>query len=86
VLFTHGVQILCEDHLDEIVSGFRSFSDFTRDNDPHEEHDFGAYTVAGKRIFFKFDYYDLLLENASPDPSDPEKTFRALTIMLAEEY
>jgi hypothetical protein len=27
------------------------------DNDPHGEHDFGAFEHEGQRIFWKIDYY-----------------------------
>lgn len=37
----------------------RKFDQFTPDNDPHEEHDFGAFDLAGEQLFWKIDYYDL---------------------------
>jgi len=63
-----------------------TFSVFTADNDPHEEHDFGNFELAGHKFFFKIDYFDANMEFGSEDPADPAKTTRALTIMLAEEY
>ena len=64
----------------------RSFEDFTPDNDPWGEHDFGALTVEGRKVFWKIDYYDPTLTMGSEDPSDESKTCRVLTVMLAEDY
>ena len=36
----------------------RTFDEFTSDNDPHEEHDFGSFEIDGQKFFFKHDYYD----------------------------
>jgi hypothetical protein len=63
-----------------------TFNEFTADNDPHEERDFGAFEHSGERIFWKIDYYDRTLTKGSEDPSDPKQTVRVLTIMLASEY
>ncbi|MEQ8826157.1 MAG: DUF3768 domain-containing protein, partial [Parvibaculum sp.] len=62
------------------------FDDFTPDNDPHGEHDFGSVRIDENAIFWKIDYYDRSMEAGSPDPADPEVTTRVLTIMLADEY
>lgn len=70
----------------EAFAGIYSFKAFTKDNDPHGEHDFGSIEVGGRKIFWKIDYYDKALEAGSEDPSDPEQTTRVLTIMLASEY
>jgi hypothetical protein len=69
-----------------LYEAVRRFDDFNEDNDPHGEHDFGAFEHAGERCFWKLDYYDSSLEYGSEDPADPAKTTRVLTIMLAEEY
>ena len=69
-----------------ILKAVSEFSDFTPDNDPYGEHDFGALNVEGHRIYFKIDYYDRDLIYGSPDPANPEVTTRVLTIMLASEY
>ena len=62
------------------------FDDFGEANDPHGEHDFGAFELDGEKLFWKFDYYDLQGRFGSEDPSKPTKTLRVLTIMLASEY
>jgi hypothetical protein len=64
----------------------RRFDAFTPDNDPHGEHDFGAFDEGGDRFFWKIDYYDKQMEFGSPDAADPDVTARVLTLMLAEEY
>ena len=66
--------------------GVQTFTEFNADNDPHGEHDFGSFEVAGEKIFWKIDYYDSGMMFGSDDPSAPEKTTRVLTIMLADEY
>ena len=63
-----------------------TFNTSTEDNDPHGEHDFGAFEHNSERIFWKIDYYDRTLSRGSDDPSDPVHTVRVLTIMLASEY
>jgi hypothetical protein len=59
---------------------------FSQHNDPYEEHDFGSIEIAGLRLFWKIDYYDLARQFGSPDPADPEVTTRVMTIMRADEY
>ena len=44
--------------LAQILDRVRSFDDFSEDNDPYGEHDFGAFDHAGERLFWKIDYYD----------------------------
>jgi len=87
VLLTEGVRALPEAVREEIITKVRAFDGFGPDNDPHGEHDFGAFDQDGAgRIFWKIDYYDPSLTMGSEDPADPKRTRRVLTIMLAEEY
>jgi hypothetical protein len=86
VMITAGVEAMPPDQRRSLLQKIRSFSDFSDDNDPHHEHDFGAIDEAGVRCFFKIDYYDRQTECGSPDPADPAVTTRVMTIMLASEY
>jgi hypothetical protein len=86
VVMTDGVGVLPENELAQLLERVRRFDEFTRDNDPHGEHDFGTVDLAGRSYFFKVDYYAPDMEGGSEDPADPEKTTRVLTIMRAEEY
>jgi hypothetical protein len=86
VLITRGISELEPDLINQIMSAVQSFDQFTADNDPYEEHDFGRIIVAGLTLFWKFDYYDLDLQMHSLDAADPAVTARVLTIMLADEY
>jgi hypothetical protein len=83
---TAGIAALPDEDQAAILDRVRSFDDFTPENDPHGEHDFGAFEHQGRRIFWKIDAYDRDLRFGSPDPADPAVTRRVLTIMLAEEY
>lgn len=64
----------------------RTFNEFSKDNDPHAEHDFGAFELQGRKCFWKIDYYNRDLSAGSENPADPSQTCRVLTIMLAEDY
>ena len=86
VMLTQGVDGLGDCDKIALLAKVRTFDDFNRDNDPHSQHDFGNFELGGHRFFFKVDYYDASLESGSEDPSDPSKTTRVLTIMLAQEY
>jgi hypothetical protein len=85
-VMTPGIAALGPEAVARIVKTIEVYDDFCHANDPHEEHDFGAFDADGKRIFFKIDYYHESMTVHSPDPSDPNVTKRVITIMLAEEY
>jgi hypothetical protein len=68
----------------DLRQGERLYGDFTEDNDPYGEHDFGSFTVSGVKIFWKIDYYDEALKGWC-DPLSPD-CHRVLTIMRADEY
>lgn len=86
VLMTRGISDLDESTQQEIIVALKSFDDFTPDNDPYGQHDFGAFEVEGHKLFWKIDYYGPDMMHGSNDASDPDKTKRVLTIMFRDEY
>ena len=86
VMLTAGVNALPSDVRAMAIRKVATFSEFTRDNDPHGEHDFGGFDLAGEKFFWKIDAYDKAMRYGSEDASDPAQTTRVLTLMLAEEY
>jgi hypothetical protein len=88
VVITQGVYGFCRNPANtvDLLQMVQDYDDFSEDNDPYDEHDFGSFTWSGKSLYFKIDYYDLNYEYASEDASNPDITRRVLTILLAEEY
>ncbi len=86
VVLTSGIHETGSKFVEEVVAAVQAFNAFTRNNDPYDEHDFGAFDIGCERLLFKFDYYSLDLQGHSPNAADPAVTHRVLTIMLANEY
>lgn len=86
VYMTQGIQALLPEDQFQILNLVKTFNEFSEDNDPYREHDFGAFDHKGERIFWKIDYYDKSMQYGSEDPADPEVTERVMTVMLAREY
>jgi|SRR5579862_5645266 len=86
VMMTAGVDALPSDVQAIVIRRVATFTEFTPDNDPHKEHDFGSFEVAGQKFFWKIDYFDAAMEYGSENPADATKTTRVLTIMFASEY
>lgn len=86
ILLTQGVAGFAEEKVAALLNQVSAFDNFSDDNDPHGEHDFGALEFEGDRIFWKIDYYDQSKTYGSSDPSDSAVTHRVLTVMLAQEY
>jgi Protein of unknown function (DUF3768) len=83
---TEGINALPWREQSAIREKVELFDDFTPGDNPYGERDFGAFTHAGQKIFWKIDYYAPDMIYGSEEPSDPKQTVRVLTIMLASEY
>ena len=86
VLLSQGISFKPTNEKAEILDKVRNFNNFTKDNDPYNEHDFGSFDYKGETIYFKIDYYDRNYQYISPNPADEKVTNRVMTVMLACEY
>jgi hypothetical protein len=83
IVITAGIQALGPQVIASIVRTMAAFDEFSDDNDPYGEHDFGSFRVGCETIFFKVDLYE---EPNVKDANGEPVVTRVLTIMLAEEY
>ena len=58
VMLTRSVTALSEEVQALAIGQVIAFNAFNEDNDPHGEHDFGSFEVAGHKLLWKIDYYD----------------------------
>ena len=70
----------------QFLNNVALYRNFTEDNNPHGERDFGNFMYQKEKIFWKIDYKDNSMTYHSPDASDPSQTIRVLTIMKASEW
>ena len=83
VVMTSGVSELPESVKVAALKMVVEFNDFTDENDPYREHDFGSFELVNQKFFWKIDLYEEPdIKNANGEPV----VMRVLTIMLAEEY
>ena len=86
-LTTPGIQDLGPIAVILLQRAVATHTTFTDDNDPYGWREFGVIERPGlPKVFWKIDYYDPQFDRGSEDPSDPAKTGRVLTILLASEY
>lgn len=88
VLCTPGISALAPEDQIKLWFAVNRYDAFDEDNNPYGERDFGCIDLNGAgKVFCKIEYYeDESCEYGSPTPEDPERSYRVLTIMLAEEY
>lgn len=82
VIATRSVDALDEISKRQLFLLVQTFDQFNEDNDPHSEHDFGSIVFNGTQYFWQIDLFDRENRNyGSPDPTNPNRTWRVLTIM-----
>jgi hypothetical protein len=86
VMMTCGVAELPDMVKAKALQLVAAFDQFTEDNDPRGEHDFGSFELVNRKFFWKIDYYDERCEFGAEDPANAARTARVLTIMLSHEY
>lgn len=72
-VITAGVLARGNEFIDRAVECVRGYSDFTEDNDPWGEHDFGSFELDDRTLFWKIDCYDTELERARPTRATPRR-------------
>jgi hypothetical protein len=84
-LMTHALAGMGEDFVAGALEMVRAHAHFPEGDDPHSEHDFGAFEHDGVRLFWKIDCFeDAACEFGADNPA--EGCFRVLTVMLASDY
>ena len=87
VMMTQGVSALPEDLQLSLFLMVAEYDDFTPDNDPYGERNFGCITIAGEKFFWKISLHEERPVKLFDDGTYAEAVYtRVLTIMLAEEY
>jgi len=77
---TQGVNMLSPEDQSRLREAVENFNDFTEDNDPYQNHDFGKIVQDEVDYFWKIDDY-------GPDYARHGATHRLiLTILRADEY
>lgn len=86
-VMTAGIAALEQEQITAITIAVVNFDNFTEENDPFGEHEFGSIEITDVgTVFWKIDYYAPDRMRGSEEPSDLTQTHRVLTIMLASEY
>ena len=82
-IVTANVHALDPDVKMSILQKVEAFDNFTKDDDPYGEHDFGVIEGV-PRVYWKIDYY--ADENVNAGAEDIKSAYRVLIIMLADDY
>ena len=86
IMITQGVKRISGFDAAELSALLANYDDFTHENDPHGDRDFGLISYKGWDVIWKIDSYDKELKFGSDNPADPAVTTRILTLLLASEW
>jgi len=86
VMLSAGLVALFEKDLAAVVELVRAFDDFSEDNDPYGEHDFGAFEYQGQTINWKIDYHALDIQHGSENPANAAITKRVFSIRKEKQF
>lgn len=76
LVMTSGIHNRFSDReIADIMEKVKTFNEFSEENDPWKEHDFGSFVFNGEKIFWKIDNYN-----------GHDGYGLILTVMLASEY
>lgn len=81
VQMTYGVYTLDAQLRGRALCVMSRYNKFANDS----EHDYGVFIFAGYAFEWCIEYRTKDGTGVSPDPADPEKTFRVLTLYVADD-
>jgi hypothetical protein len=80
VVMTRSVSDMGPKFLVKCLYTLAHYDAFTKDNDPHGEHDSCTFEVNGQKVWFKIEYYNHDMSGGSEDPAHPAVTVRMGTL------
>ena len=85
-VLTRAIAARCAAFQRACLDTVRQYDDFHAGLDPYGTHEMGSFEIDGETVWFRIDLYDEAYEYGSPEPTDPMKTRRVLTILFPEDY
>jgi len=90
IVMTRGVADLGYAEQAQIMQAVQQYSDFTEDNDPYGQHDFGVFTIQSQgkplKLYWKIDLYDRDYTYGAVMPTSLADTRRVLTVLFPSDY
>jgi len=90
IVMTRGVADLGYAEQAQIMQAVQQYNDFTEDNDPYGQHDFGVFTIQSQgkplKLYWKIDLYDRDYTYGAVMPTSLADTRRVLTVLFPSDY